>query len=149
IAPGVHSFTSPTLAEGAHRATATFTSMLGTTAQTYRDVSIDTQAPQLLAGSAQESTPLSFREVHFSEAIASGAVFTLTGPGGIDVPVTAIEGQGDTRVVRFAPQTAVGVYVLRATGVVDLAGNAAGAASQSFTLSVPDTTSLTLQLDAA
>lgn len=145
-AAGIYTVTAPELADGGRPVRATFTPLLGSTAQATLNVTIDTQSPTLAPGQPSEQSPLSQRTVTFSEPIV-GSTFTvagtsLTGPAATGpLAVISVNGSGATYVVGFSPLFVAGTYSLGIpASVVDLAGNAvAPDATATFAL-LADTT---------
>jgi len=123
-----YAFTSPVaLSDGGNKVTATLTIPDGS-ASVSQTVVIDTTGPYLLAGPAEEQSPLYSRTLQFSEPIAGlaadGVVVTLTGPESSDIPVTPPAGTGAAFLLDFGPVVAPGEYVLAGnTAITDLAGN--------------------------
>ncbi len=116
-------------------------------------MTIDTHGPTLSTGAASEQAPATSRTLRFNEpldpAIGVGSGLTLSGPGGVDVPVTVVTGSGSQFAVTFNKVVTPGAYVLAGGATIrDLAGNVAlGAFQDSFTLvadaTAPTITSLT------
>jgi hypothetical protein len=89
---------------------------------------IDTHGPRLLAGNGLEQAPLSARVFRFSEAVDEQSVLnclpTLTGPGGVNVPLTSASGSGTTFSIGFDAVVTPGLYTFIAHNTItDLSGN--------------------------
>ncbi|MFN0051908.1 MAG: Ig-like domain-containing protein, partial [Planctomycetales bacterium] len=139
-ASGSYSFTAPGLADGIRTLRATLDPLIGDAAEATLFLRIDTQAPALLVGNATEQAPADRRQARFSESIDTtigfGANVKLTGPGGTNIPLTGITGDGTNFTIAFGSIISAGQYVLSADQVIrDLAGNLIGSAPHDeFTL---------------
>ncbi|MCY2963358.1 MAG: Ig-like domain-containing protein, partial [Planctomycetota bacterium] len=127
-AGGVYELTAPHQTDGQKTVYATFAPLAGTAITTSLQVQIDTHAPTLLAGNATEQAPLASRQLRLSEAIdlspGLASLFQLTGPGGVNIPLTSVSGDGTTFTVSFNRLTASGQYVVSANALIrDTAGN--------------------------
>ena len=125
---GSYQFTGAAFTDGPHTVAATLTPPAGSPAQGSVGITIDTHGPRIVPGSPTEQAPLSRRTIHFSESIVPDpAVFSLVtfvGPDGQSIPLTGVDGSGDTHTVAFAHIFAPGQYTITCpVQVVDLAGN--------------------------
>ena len=137
VTAGTVPVTSTLLADNTYLAKVTFDNGSSQVVDTL-SVTIDTQAPTLLAGAASEQAPLNARELVFSETIdltsLQNANPALMGPGG-PITINSITGSGDTYSVNFDWQITPGAYTFSTDpSVIDVAGNAIAALSDPFTL---------------
>ena len=126
---GTYEIAATSLADGQHTVFARFTPEAGLQAQHSVQITIDTQGPSLLPGTANVGLPYSERTVTFSEPIdpntISADAFSLSGPG-IDgsASVATLTGAGDTYVLTFEPLADPGQFQLTAAPtIMDAAGN--------------------------
>ncbi|MFV2069791.1 MAG: Ig-like domain-containing protein, partial [Pirellulales bacterium] len=125
---GTFPWTPSPLGEGANEVRARFVPDLGNPVEDLLTITVDTLPPYMLSGPIEEQAPVYSRTIQFSEPMehltAAGVVLTLTGPGSTNVPLTAINGSGDTFTLQFDPVVVPGQYVLAGnTAIADVAGN--------------------------
>ena len=138
---GTFALTAPALTSGTYTVTANFTAAAGGSAASSTPLTVDTQAPTVVAGPANEQAPFNSRIVKFSSPVYGvdlSSAITLVGPNG-SIPltgITAVGSAGDTYQLTFATQIAPGQYTVTAhAAITDAAGNPIGSGqADTFTV---------------
>ncbi|HYW79619.1 MAG TPA: Ig-like domain-containing protein, partial [Thermoguttaceae bacterium] len=125
---GTLAFTAPTLPDGTHLISATFTPAADSVRNRSLTLTVDTQSPTINAGSHTAQAPWRVRTVAFDGPIASstftGADVVLTGADATEITPLTVTPVGGGYDIDFGYQTVAGSYRFEiGPNIEDLAGN--------------------------